>query len=87
MALAESKITAQGQVSIPAEIRKRLGVGPGSTLVWDVDGDHIIVRRAARYSSLDIHRGLFPNGALEGRKAVGVKEGIRRYTRSRHARD
>ncbi|MGE0799175.1 MAG: AbrB/MazE/SpoVT family DNA-binding domain-containing protein [Lautropia sp.] len=35
MAIAQSKLTAQEQVSIPAEVRKRLGVGPGSVLEWD----------------------------------------------------
>ena len=28
MAMAHSKVTAQGQISVPAEIRKKLGVGP-----------------------------------------------------------
>ena len=30
MSDATSRITAQGQTSVPAEIRRRLGVGPGS---------------------------------------------------------
>ena len=34
MAVARSKITSQGQISVPAEIRRRLGVGPGSMLEW-----------------------------------------------------
>jgi AbrB family looped-hinge helix DNA binding protein len=38
MALARSKVTAQGQISIPAGIRKRLGIAPGSILEWDEDG-------------------------------------------------
>ena len=62
MALAESKITTQGQISVPAEVRRKLGVGPGSTLTWEEDGDHMIVRRAQKYSSLDIHKALFPDG-------------------------
>jgi len=28
-----------GQVSVPAKVRQRLGVGPGSVLEWDEDGD------------------------------------------------
>ena len=35
MAIAQSKLTAQGQISVPAEIRKKLGLGPGSVLEWD----------------------------------------------------
>ena len=30
MALAHSKLTAQGQISVPATIRRKLGIGPGS---------------------------------------------------------
>jgi AbrB family looped-hinge helix DNA binding protein len=35
MAIAQSKVTAQGQISVPAGVRKKLGVGPGSVLEWD----------------------------------------------------
>jgi bifunctional DNA-binding transcriptional regulator/antitoxin component of YhaV-PrlF toxin-antitoxin module len=35
MALAHSKLTAQGQISVPAKVRRRLGVGPVSVLEWD----------------------------------------------------
>src|SRR5690349_5426920 len=35
MALAYSKITAQGQISVPAEVRRKLGLGPGSVLEWE----------------------------------------------------
>jgi antitoxin PrlF len=49
-ALAHSKVTAQGQISVPAEVRKKLGVGPGSTLEWiDQDGQ-IVLRRAGRFT-------------------------------------
>jgi antitoxin PrlF len=48
MPLAKSKLTAQGQISVPAEIRKKLGVGPGSVLEWDEQNDEVIVRRAGR---------------------------------------
>jgi AbrB family looped-hinge helix DNA binding protein len=34
MPIAKSKVTAQGQISVPAEVRKKLGIGPGSTLEW-----------------------------------------------------
>jgi bifunctional DNA-binding transcriptional regulator/antitoxin component of YhaV-PrlF toxin-antitoxin module len=29
----------QGQISVPVEIRRKLGVGPGSVLEWEQDGD------------------------------------------------
>ncbi len=46
MAIAHSKLTAPGQISVPTEVRKRLGVGPGSVLESDEKDDQVIVRRA-----------------------------------------
>jgi AbrB family looped-hinge helix DNA binding protein len=84
MALAHSKVTAQGQVSVPAKVRQRLGVGPGSVLEWDEDGDRVVVRKAGRYSSEDIHRALFPTPP-KARTVEEMKNGIRRYVQKRHA--
>jgi antitoxin PrlF len=85
MAIALSKVTAQGQISVPAEVRKKLGVGPGSVLEWDEQDNQVIVRRAGRYTSQDIHNAVFPKKALKGRPA-DVKDAIRTYIRKRHAR-
>jgi AbrB family looped-hinge helix DNA binding protein len=86
MALARSKITAQGQISVPADVRRRLGVGPGSILEWNEVGDQIVVRRAGKYSSEDIHRAAFPEGPPKRRTLKELKEGIRGYILERHAR-
>ena len=84
MALAHSKLTAQGQISVPAKIRQRLGVGPGSVLEWDEDGDRVVVRKAGRYTSEDIHRALFSK--TPNRQTVAeMKAGIRQYIKRRHA--
>jgi antitoxin PrlF len=85
MSLPQSKITAQGQISIPAEIRKKLGVGPGSVLEWQDEGDRVIVRRAARYSSEDIHRAVFGQ-TPEPRSSPELKQGIGEHMRKKHAR-
>jgi AbrB family looped-hinge helix DNA binding protein len=86
MALARSKVTAQGQISVPTEVRRRLGIGPGSVLEWNEEGERIVVRRSARYSSEDIHRALFPQQAPRSRTLDELKQGIRRHVRERHAR-
>lgn len=84
MPLAHSKLTAQGQVSVPAKVRQRLGVGPGSVLEWEDEGDRIVVRKAGRYSSEDIHQALFSK--LPRRRTVGdMKAGIRQAVKRRHA--
>ena len=85
MAIAQSKVTAQGQISVPAEVRKRLGVGPGSVLEWDEQGSEVVVRRAGRHSSKDIHLALFPAKTLK-KDLPDVKDAIRKYIRKRHAR-
>jgi antitoxin PrlF len=84
MPLAHSRVTAQGQVSVPAKVRQKLGVGPGSVLEWDEDGDRMIVRKAGRHSSEDIHRALFPKTPRR-RTVEEMKDGIRRSIRKRHA--
>lgn len=86
MSIARSRLTSQGQVSVPAEVRRRLGIATGSVLEWDEDGDHIVVRRAGRYTSEDIHRTLFPEGSPKPRTLGELKDGIRQYIRKKHAR-
>ena len=86
MAIAQSKVTAQGQISVPAEIRKKLGVGPGSVLEWDEKSGEVVVRKAGRYTSLQIHTTLFGGGSKARRTPkVIVKDGIRKYIRRRSA--
>jgi antitoxin PrlF len=85
MAIAHSKLTSQGQISVPADVRRKLGLGPGSVLEWDQDGDRIVVRRAGRFTSADMQRALFPKGS-KPRTIDELKSGIRRYVRKRHAR-
>lgn len=87
MAIAQSKVTTQGQVSVPAEIRKKLGLGPGSVLDWDEKGGEIIVRKAGRHTSVEVHLALFGAGNEEPLQPVDVKEAIRKHIRQRYARD
>ena len=82
----ESKITAQGQVSVPARIRRRLGLTPGSRIEWCERGDEVIVRRASRYSSRDIHEAVFDTPPAH-RTVAEMDEGIRFSARRRHADD
>ena len=85
MALAQSKLTSQGQISVPAAVRRKLGVGPGSVLEWDEQGDAIVVRRGGRFTSEDIHGAIFETPPKR-RTLESLKEGIRSYMRRKHAR-
>lgn len=85
MAPPQSKVTAQGQISVPAEIRRKLGVGPGSILEWDEEGGKVVVRKAGRYSSEDIHDALFSRGPGP-HSVTELKQAIGRHIRAKHAR-
>ena len=80
-----SKLTAQGQISVPARIRRKLGLGPGSVLAWDDDGEKVVVRRLGRYTSEDVHQSLFPTPP-KPRKLAELKNGVRQYIKRRRAR-
>jgi len=86
VALARSRLTAQGQISVPAEVRRKLGLAAGSVLEWSEEDGKIIVRRVGRYTSDEIHRALFPNGPPPYRSAEQMDEDIREYMRTKHAR-
>ena len=86
MERVESKITAQGQVSVPARIRRRLGLTPGSKIEWCESGGEVIVRRASKYSSRDIHQAVFDTPP-EHRTVAEMDEGIRSRVRHKHAGD
>ena len=86
MAIAHSKLTSQGQISVPAEIRRKLGLGPGSVIEWVEEDGQVVVRHAGRYSSEDIHMALFPDGPPKPVSVEDMKAGIGRLIRNRHAR-
>jgi len=83
-----SKITAQGQISVPAPIRKKLGLGPGSVIEWedDPDGASVTVRRAAEYDLDDLHRNVFPDGPPKPISVEEIDRAIENYMRKKHAR-
>jgi len=39
-------LTSKGQVTIPREIREKLGLGPGTRVVFDVVGNSVRIRKA-----------------------------------------
>lgn len=41
-----SKLSSKGQVTIPVEIRERLDLEPGDTVIYELEGDRAVLRRA-----------------------------------------
>ena len=86
MAIAYSKLTAQGRLSVPVEVRRKLGLKPGSIVEWVQTGVSIVVRRAGNFTSEDIHRAVFGSKKPAAQSIDQMKEGIRNYVRKRYAR-
>lgn len=88
----QTKLTSQGQVSIPAAVRHLLGLTPGSTVEWLQDGSNIIVKRAVRSSSADVHTALFPEGESDAAAAgpaktlAQLKQGIAQRMQRKHGK-
>jgi hypothetical protein len=55
-------------------------------LEWVAEGDAVVVRKAGRYTSEDIHRAIFPKGTPASHKVDDFDKGIRRYVKKKHAR-
>ena len=86
MVIAQSKLTSQGQISVPAEVRRRLGLVPGSVLEWDEEGGTVVVRRVGQFSSEDIHAALFAGEVPRPRSLGELKDSLRRHLKAKHAR-
>lgn len=84
----QTKLTSQGQVSVPATVRRFLHLIPGSVLVWTQEGDRILVERAKRHTTVEVHQALFPDAALGAKPAktlAELKQGVRQSMQRRHA--
>jgi antitoxin PrlF len=86
MAIARSRVTAQGQISVPVEVRRKLGIGPGSLLEWDDEGGKMVVRKTGRFSFEDIHTALFPDGPPKHRTKTETEAAMTRYFKAKYAR-
>ena len=51
-------------MSVLAAVRHALGLTPGSVVEWLQDGSNIIVMRAVRRKSNNVHAALFTNNDL-----------------------
>jgi AbrB family looped-hinge helix DNA binding protein len=84
MPIARSSITAQGQISIPAPVRQKLGVGPGSVIEWDEVEGRIELRRAGKFTFGEIHNAVFPEGPPTPHAIEELREGLAADIRNRH---
>ena len=46
MAAEFSRLTGKYQATVPASVRRTLGVGAGDRIAWEVNGDTVVLSRA-----------------------------------------
>ena len=44
---AETRVTSKGTTTIPEELRKRVGIGPGTVLTWELRDHGVFACRKA----------------------------------------
>ena len=66
----QAKITSKGQITVPREIRRRLGVRAGDKLEFEDNGNGVHVKAVRSASVFEKYRGIGTPGIGSGRKAV-----------------
>lgn len=66
----EAKLTSKGQITIPLEIRRRLGVREGDRVVFDASGEAVTIRAVKKESPFAKYRGIGTPGIGAGKAAV-----------------
>jgi AbrB family looped-hinge helix DNA binding protein len=87
MPKSKSTLTSKGQVTIPKEVRDRLGLKVGERLEFRVQADGSILVEPERRGGLGRVPGLLRR--LAGDRAVSVEEmddAVARHVRERHDR-
>lgn len=66
----QATITSKGQVTVPREVRRVLGVRTGDKLLFESDGKGIRVRPVRSRSSFSKYRGIGNPEISSGRKSI-----------------
>lgn len=66
----QAKITSKGQITIPRDIRRALGVRPGDKLVFEKVGNVIRIRPLNDLDPFEKYRGIGNPGVPSGRKGI-----------------
>ncbi|MGA8310420.1 MAG: AbrB/MazE/SpoVT family DNA-binding domain-containing protein [Terriglobales bacterium] len=66
----QAKITSKGQVTVPREVRRVLGVRAGDRLLFESDGKGVRVRPVRNKSAFSKYRGIGNPGIRSGKKNI-----------------
>jgi antitoxin PrlF len=66
----QAKITSKGQITIPRDVRRALGVRPGDKLVFEKVGNVIRIRPLNDLDPFEKYSGIGNPGIPSGRKGI-----------------
>ncbi len=66
----QAKITSKGQVTLPQEVRRLMGVGSGDRLIFESDAEGVRVRPLKAKSPFAKYRGIGNPGIASGKRAI-----------------
>ncbi len=69
-----ARITSKGQITVPREVRRSLGVDTGDSLLFEQDGTSFRLKPVRSKSRFEKYRGV-------GKKGPSGRAGINRYLR------
>jgi antitoxin PrlF len=67
----QATITSKGQITVPREVRRVLGVRTGDKLLFESDGKGVRVRPIRNRSAFSKYRGIGNPDIPSGRKSIG----------------
>jgi AbrB family looped-hinge helix DNA binding protein len=84
MGSATSRVTTQNQISIPAEVRRRFRIAPGTELIWE-ERDGVLSVRPKRFT-LDDVRALCAGRPVRRRTLASIRAARDAALRAKYGR-
>jgi AbrB family looped-hinge helix DNA binding protein len=71
---ARARVTSKGQVTIPIDVRRALGIEEGDTLAFEVSAEYVTVRKPRTLAEVaaELHETARTNGALPAGREAGI---------------
>jgi len=83
--MASATVTSKGQITIPKDVRERLGLEAGDRVVFVVQSDRDVVLKPAKTDVREL-RGMLYRKGRRPRSVEEMDEGIVRALADEHAR-
>ena len=83
--MSSATVTSKGQITIPKDVRERLGLEAGDRVVFVVHSDRDVVLKPAKTDVRELHGMLY----RKGRRPCSIEEmdeGIARFLAEKHGR-